>query len=511
MPPNDDPPPPERPKTEPPDLPKPEDLKPKPEQPKPEGLKPKPEQPKPEDLKPKPEQPKPEDLKPEPEQPKPAPPEGQGQPPPPGTGPAIPKDSSPQSAKVTSPQGTQVAAVPVVTFKLKALKQEEMAKFEMDLNHRQAVQREFNPSQYIGQLIEGVLDLADSCPEEPLTLENPWYQTYEVRIKAPDKVFFSDYGLNSVQIELHYKSDETSEGFKPFTFVKPKTGSNNEEDLENSKTEETVEIPYGSEGYRYKCTYVFDSKQSSGWESEKNVTKYEFEKTVTMESGGTLSTIIDLDPNEFFNFIKVKIERDSEATWDSTIESVQVKMSYEPYNMQKTFNVKSATGAQYFKIRTKSDDLDGYSYQLLHHLKPSQELQVEGATLPTPRRAQSGGSAAELTVYPPAVAELNFELDSLEEKKDLIKQATLELSYHDKTNNCKLKKTITLDKSAIGKLFSEQDGTCKVQIPVASIAAIPDIKHKLTLRWKGQSKALSLEGVYKKEEAEDNVIVIKEE
>ena len=271
-----------------------------------------------------------------------------------------------------------------------------------------------------------------------------------------------------------------------------------------------MDIPYGSQGYRYKCTYVFDFKQSSGWESEKNVTKYEFEKTVTMGSGGTLSTIIDLDPNEFFNFIKVKIERGSDATWD-LIESIEVKMSYEPYNMQKTYRIKSDTGEQCFKIRTKSDDLDGYSYQLDHHFKPSQELQLEGATLPTPRRAESGSSAAELTVYPPAVAKLEFELDSLEEKKDQIKQATLELSYHDKTNNCKLKKTITLDKSAIGKLFSEQDGTCKVQIPVASIAAIPDIKHKLTLRWKGQSKALSLEGVFKKEEAEDNVIVIKEE
>jgi hypothetical protein len=500
---------------------------PKPEPPKPEPPKAgKPEAPKPEAPKaeaPKPEPPKPEPPKagkleppeaPEPEGPKPEPPEAPGQPPPPppGTGPKISKDSSPESGKVTSPEGTQVAAVPVLTFKLKALKQEEMAKFEMDLSHRQAVQREFNPSQYIGQLVEGVLDLADVCPEQPLTLENPWYQYYTVRIKAPDKVFFADYGLNSVQIALRYKSDERSVGgLKEFTFVKPKTGSNDEEELEESKDEGTVDIPYGSQGYRYKCTYVFDSKQSSGWDSKNNRTRYEFEKTVTMGSDSTLSTIIDLDPNEFFNFIKVKIQPTSEAAgWDA-IEFVEVKMFYEPYNIQKSYRIKSGV-AQFFNVRANKDDLDGYSYQLLHHFKPSQ-VQVEGNTLPTPRRAdaESGSSGAELTVCPPVAAELQFDFGSLDEKKDQIRQATLELSYLDKSNNCKLKKTITLDKSAVGKIFTEQDGIYKVEIPVANFATMPDIEHKITLRWKGQSKPSSLKGVFKKEEAEDNVIVVNEE
>jgi hypothetical protein len=376
------------------------------------------------------------------------------------------------------------------------------------------VQREFNPSQYIGQLVEGVLDLADLCPEKPLTLENPWYEYYKVRVKAPDKVFFTDYGLNSVQIELHYKSDERSEGFREFTFVKPKTGSNDEEELEKSKDEGTVDIPYGSQGYRYKCTYVFDSKQSSGWDSKNNRIKYEFEKTVTMGSEDTLSTIIDLDPNEFFNFIKVKIQPTSEAAaWDA-IEFVEVKMFYEPYNIQKSYRIKSGVQAQFFNVRANKDDLDGYSYQLLHHFKPSQVLQVEGNTLPTtPRRAdaESGSSGAELTVCPPVATELRFDFDSLDEKKEQIRQATLDLSYLDKSNNCKLKKTITLDKSAVGKIFTEQDGMYKVQIPVANFATMPDIEHKITLRWKGQSKTSSLKGVFKKEGAEDNVIVVKEQ
>lgn len=256
------------------------------------------------------------------------------------------------------PGGTPAAGAPaagastpgsgaLLTFAMKAIKQEERKTLVFEYHREQAVTRNYAPQSLIGLLID---DLTGPGHFLEVDLDDPFFRSLDVEVSMSSA--FEPIGLQSVAVALDYSDADHPQRHRHTDLVFDATRTDPQHWI----------VPIGDDydlGYRPRIEYHFDPH--SGWAAERN--------EVVVEPGRTEDRTLQLDPTQHVGFIEVDVR--SERLDPLEVESVEVALSHTSstgWSTSRTFEVKADSAPQSWRVRTAGRDEVDYSVQTTYHL-----------------------------------------------------------------------------------------------------------------------------------------------
>lgn len=300
----------------------------------------------------------------------------------------------------------------VSAFKLKMIKQEEQRTVSFEYSRAEAMQRSYAPQGFFGLL---TADLAKSKHFFEIDLDDPFYRTIPIEVKAPFD--FAGIGLSEIQVSLDYGPKSDLQNFKhaDITFSASDRGPKPAEFAVNLRKDN-----------KFSVTTQFHFDPASGWEG-KNFS-YELPPKVTDDR-----TLI-MHPMEALGFLDVKIERgriDADA-----VDFIDVELKYadtSPWNTRKVFRIKPDSESASWKLRLSQPGQREYSYQFTHHMKDGTIKQ--GALIRT--------QATSVLVDDPFPGSLDVTFFPFLDWTEL-RAAMLDVTYVDQANSFHREKKIRL-------------------------------------------------------------------
>jgi hypothetical protein len=384
----------------------------------------------------------------------------------------------------------EVAAVPVVTFEFKAIRQVEKGTFSLDLNTRQAMRKTFMPQHLLGFLTEGI---SKDDPKHYLKvrMDDPFYQKLRLLLDPPDAEVYSRWGLKSVKADVLYNKKQINSEASKSSFDQ---GHRDRTELV------TAWRPEVGRAYEYVVTYNFGSRASTDWESNDGRTSYTFTYSEPKAVDAPFNTNIDLSPASELRFISVSIEP-SKRMDEKMLGSVEVEMRYQDYVpgvdkdhpkslkgdapsvINRTYVVEAKSKAQMFRVRTgRKQDRENCSYRLKYNFNQEEQL-VDGAQTPWLELA-----ASRLEIETPSIFEINFDLWDLDPED--IKLVTFKLIYQD-ASGYRWEKTVKKKPADL-----EEDQDVSFRIPLMDVRAKKEVGYAVTVVWQAKGKSrLQKEGI----------------
>ena len=307
---------------------------------------------------------------------------------------------------------SSAAGMPVVSFKLKAIRQEELKTLTLQYTSSEATQRTYAPQGFFGLL---VADLEKDSHFVKANLDVPFFRIFDVTLDAP--IDFEQIGLNSIHVALDYGNPSDADNHKHGEFV----FDSNQQDQQ--KFSVFMNDSYDT-AYKTQVQYHFDP--ASGWDGEQFSYEYPAQKT---EDRSLL-----LNPFEQLGFLSVEVFPNSIDA--GVIESTEVNLHYASPNgwtQEKSFFVTPEAPPQVWKLRLSDPTARDYSYHLVHHLKDGTTRSTESVTT----------RAAKLPVNDPFEQALEIEFIPLFDSS-AVRMVFIDFEYSDPANNYERRERLRL-------------------------------------------------------------------
>ncbi|NER82025.1 MAG: hypothetical protein F6K42_21180, partial [Leptolyngbya sp. SIO1D8] len=244
--------------------------------------------------------------------------------------------------------GSEAAGMPVVSFKLKAIRQEELKTLTLQYTTSEATQRTYAPQGFFGLLAK---DLERENHFVEIDLDDPFFRVFGVTLDAP--IDFEQIGLNSIHVALNYGTADDAQNHKHGDFVFDR-------DLADTQAFQVFMNANYDTVYDYQVQYHFDP--ASGWEGKQFSYDYPTQHTEDR-------TLL-LNPFEHLGFLTLEVFPNSIDA--GIVESTEVHLHYESpdgWTRNQLFFVQPASAPQTWKLRLGDPTARTYSYHLVHHLK----------------------------------------------------------------------------------------------------------------------------------------------
>lgn len=295
-----------------------------------------------------------------------APTEGSGSPPTPdaaATAAAVgaPRVSPPSVPATTPPAGlsappTGGGTPAVVSFRLRAVHQEERKRIKVVYDRSEATQRSYAPQGFFGVL---VADLDRTRHFVEVDLDDAFFRVFQVVVDPPED--FAAIGLRSAQVALDYgdPGDPATLKHKDLVFE----GA--------APPAQTFEVFVNQDldlDYRAGVQYHFSP--GSGWKGA--AFSYEL-PTVT-----TADRTLVLTPHEHIGFLDVSVQG-TRIDWE-VVDSIDVHLRHEGGGQvieDQLLLTQATPGPLSWRVRTASPADRDYTWRLVHHLKDGSTRQTE--------------------------------------------------------------------------------------------------------------------------------------
>lgn len=264
----------------------------------------------------------------------------------PRVAPASQPATTPPAGLSAPPAGGGMPAL--VSFKLRAVHQEERKKITLIYDRSEATQRTYAPQGFFGVL---VADLDKRRHFIEVDLDDPFFRVFQVIVEPPED--FGQIGLRSAQVALDYGAadDPATIKHKDMVFDPDHPDSQSFEVFVNSRLD-----------LDYRNTVQYHFSTTSGWEGSSF--SYELPPATTADR-----TIV-LTPHEHIGFLSVDVVG-SRVDW-SVMDSIDVHLRHESGGkvLEKQLLLSEQTpGPLQWKVRTASPQARDYTWRLVHHLK----------------------------------------------------------------------------------------------------------------------------------------------
>lgn len=291
----------------------------------------------------------------------------------------------------------------LVSFKLRAIHQEERKKVEFIYDRSAATQRTYAPQGFFGLMIA---DLDMSKHFITVDLDDPFFRVFSVTVEPPKD--FAGIGLQSVHAALDYGDPADPATLKHGEFVI-------HADEPGTKQFDVFMNDAHDLSYRSSVQYHFDP--ASDWEGP--TFEYDVPAAVTEDRS------LLLNPHQHIGFLNVEVSP-SKVDWD-VVESIDVFLKHEGGGvvMEKQLLLTAeAPGPFRWKTRTAGKELRDYTYRWVTHLRDGSTHEFVG---PAPSRSSI------LPVDDPFPSTLEvIAIPSLDAART--RMAFLDLEYHDEPN-----------------------------------------------------------------------------
>jgi hypothetical protein len=336
--------------------------------------------------------------------------------PPPATPAGVAAKTAAQKANLPgglgAPAGGKKESSPFgLSFKLRAVHQEERKKLKVVYDRSEAVQRTYAPQGFFGLL---VADLARDRHFVEVDLDDPFFRTFAVSVEAPFD--FERIGLSSAHVALEYGNPNDPATLKHGDFVLDR--ANKEAKRFEVFMNQTLDTDYSN-----NVQFHFDPQ--SGWQAAR----FSYELPTERTEDRTLL----LNPHEHLGFLEIQVEP-TRVDWQ-VVDSIDVHITQGegPAAQEKFLTFEKGTPAQTWRLRLEDRNARDYTYTLKHHLK-------DGTT------RDQGPFASRASLLPvddpfPSALEIDF-LPLLDATKT--RMAFVDLEYADEANAYKREERITL-------------------------------------------------------------------
>ena len=246
-----------------------------------------------------------------------------------------------------------------MTFKLKAISQEEKKTVTFSYRGSKAVQRTYAPQGLFG-LLAADLKREDYFIE--VDLDDPFFRTFAVTAEVPFDM--AKIGLRSINVSLDYGDPADPENHKHGDLIF---------DASTAQTQ-TWEVHVNNAldlGYTPRIEYNFDPQ--SDWQGEQ--TSY------TVEPGWTQDRSLTLNPYAQLGFTSVQVLPSGLDA--ATFSSVDVELTYSApsgWQATRTLTVTADSEPQYWRVRTPEPEGSSVSYRLTYHLVTGGSIVQEPVT-----------------------------------------------------------------------------------------------------------------------------------
>ena len=320
---------------------------------------------------------------------------------PPPTAQGVPAGASPTGAGAITAAASSLST-PVVSFKLKFIKQEELKTLTLQYNVQEATQRTYAPQGFFGLLLA---DLTKENHFVEIDLDDPFFRVFSVSAEAP--VDFTRIGLQSLQVSLDYGDPNNATDHKHGDFVFDSINK------EPQKFEVFMNKSYDT-AYRCQVQYHFDPL--SEWEG----TEFSYEIPEKVSEDRTLL----LNPFNDIGFLEIKIRPHKIDA--GIVDSTDVILEYDDGDLaikEKTVMVLPDSTEQFWKLRIKNSANRTFSYRLIHHLKDRTTREMPLVTT----------RATTIFVNDPFQDALDLQLIP-SYSPAVVKQAFIDVEYNDVEN-----------------------------------------------------------------------------
>lgn len=346
--------------------------------------------------------------------------------------PASQPATTPPNGLSQPPQGGGMPAV--VSFKLRAVRQEERKRIKVIYDRSEATQRTYAPQGFFGVLVAG-LDRSRHFVE--VDLDDAFFRVFQIVVDPPDD--FAGIGLRSAQVALDY-GDPAKPAELKHKDLRFEAGA-------APPASQTMEVFLNAAldlSYRQQVQYHFAT--TSGWEGGRF--------SYDLPSGSTEDRTLVLVPHEKIGFLSV----DAVATrvdW-SVVDSIDVHLRHESGGevLTKQLLLTQATPQASWKVRTSAPTARDYTWRLVHHL-------ADGTTKETVGTEPSRASLLPVDDPFPGALELTF-VPLLDPTRTRL--AFVDISYRDDEGSYQRQERITIKPTDIE--------------PVAKQIAVLDLKKK---------------------------------
>lgn len=312
-----------------------------------------------------------------------------------------------QAAGTSSPFG--------VSFKLRAVHQEERKTIKVVYDRSEAVQRTYAPQGFFGLL---VADLARDRHFVEVDLDDPFFRAFAVSVEAPFD--FERIGLTSAQVALDYGNPADPATLKHGDLVLDRTdkGPKRFEVFMNKRLDTD---------YQKSVQFHFDPQ--SGWQASR----FSYELPVTRTEDRTLI----LNPHENLGFLEIQVEP-TRVDWE-IVDSIDVHIQLGQGDalIEKFLTFTKDTPVQVFRARIEDRNARDYTFDLKHHLK-------DGTT------REQGPFTSRASIIPvddpfPSALEIDF-IPLLDAART--RTAFVDIQYADEPNNYRREERLTLTPAA---------------------------------------------------------------
>jgi len=286
---------------------------------------------------------------PAPAPPAPMPPTHGGSTPPAHSGSTPPPAPLGQTPPITGQQQKPGAdsSSPAISFKLKAIAQEEQKTLTFEYHSSEATQRQYAPQGLFG-LLAADLKREDYFVE--VDLDDPFFRVFKIDAEVP--VDLAKIGLQSVTAALDYGTEGTAAHKHTDLVFDPAHADPQHWEV---FVDEALDL-----GYHYRAEFNFDAQ--SDWQGEQ--------LTYVLESDWTEDRTLSLNPFKLLGFLEVNVF--PHRIDAGVVSSTDVILGYEAksgWKTEKTLTVLPDSQPQVWRVRTSSPEDLSFSYRFVHHLK----------------------------------------------------------------------------------------------------------------------------------------------
>jgi hypothetical protein len=321
------------------------------------------------------------------------------------------KPTQPTEANDDNIVETLEDVIPQVKLKLRFVHQEEQKKVTYRYSGSQVVTKKYYPQGLFNSLLQ---DEDKSKYIIAADVNDLFFETIGIQVKAPEASTYEKYGLQSTQFAAKYPDRDIAS----LVFDKMKTA------------DQSIQFPINTKLdllYSYQVQYTF--LPDSGWEGERM--SYEIPWQPTEDRTPTLI------PHEYIGFLDINVSLERSFFWNR-IQSVEVHLSYQslpPSKWKKEkvlqFNPDSDT-EQHWKLRLNAPTANPiYTYYFVYALEDGSQRKTEPVTSNVP-----GIAVPDLTRAKPVIR-FQPQLKAGE-------QLYLDLNYEDAANNYRWEKSLEI-------------------------------------------------------------------
>lgn len=338
---------------------------------------------------------------------------GDPPPPPPPGRPTVP----PVTPPATTPATSSIPAV--VSFRLRAIHQEERKRVTVIYDRSEATQRTYAPQGFFG-LLAGDLDRDRHFVE--VDLDDPFFRAMDIQAEAPFD--FASIGLQSIHLALDYGAEGDPAGIKHGDFVFDATQP-------GPHGFSTTLNPGLDLAFRHTVQYHFDP--DTDWLAKR----FSYNIAAQVSEDRTLL----LNPHAHLGFLKVTVlpHRMDAGMLDAT--DVHLWTDEMQEQDATVLRVEPTSAPAIWRARLEKPGSAPFHYRLVHHLKNgesriSEPVKTKATTLPVDDPFPTVLEIDFMPVWDPTTTRNVF----------------LEIAYDDQDNNIERRERLTRQGADISPL-----------------------------------------------------------